>query len=165
MKILVFSDSHSYKNLMNRCIDAVKPDAVIHLGDHYDDTDELVRKYFDIPFHQVRGNCDSGSVPLNAPAVLCYAVGGVRFYMTHGHLHNVKMQADRLIYAAKEAEAQAVLFGQTHSPVCLQLDDGMWIINPGSCNHAGGSACLIETKDGKISVCRIIRQTDLEALT
>ena len=92
MKILVFSDSHSYKNLMNRCIDAVKPDAVIHLGDHYDDTDELVRKYFDIPFHQVRGNCDSGSAPLNAPAVLCYAVGGVRFYMTHGHLHNVKKE-------------------------------------------------------------------------
>ena len=164
MKILVFSDSHSYKNLMGRCIDAIMPDAVIHLGDHYDDTEELVEKYAHIRFHQVRGNCDSVKAPLNAPTILCYTVGGVRFYMTHGHLHNVKMQSDRLRYAAKEAEADAVLFGHTHNPVCVQLEDGLWVINPGACNHAGGSACFIETSEGKISACRIIRQTDLDLL-
>ena len=164
MKILVFSDSHSYINLMRRYIDAIKPDAIIHLGDHYDDTEELVEKYHYIRFHQVRGNCDSVKAPLNAPTILCYPIGGVKFYMTHGHYHNVKMQTDRLLYAAMESGADAVLFGHTHSPVCTQTDSGLWVINPGACNHSGGSACLVETAEGKISACRIIRQTDLDEL-
>ena len=36
MKILVMSDSHSALAFMRRCIEAVEPDALIHLGDHYD---------------------------------------------------------------------------------------------------------------------------------
>ena len=33
LKILVLSDSHSALRFMRQCIDAVKPYAVIHLGD------------------------------------------------------------------------------------------------------------------------------------
>ena len=45
MKILVLSDSHSALRFMHSCMDAVKPDAVIHLGDHYDDGLALKEDY------------------------------------------------------------------------------------------------------------------------
>lgn len=161
MKILVFSDSHSYKGFMEDCIAAIKPESVIHLGDHFDDTQELISRYSHIRFHQVCGNCDRYRAPLNTPTFLCYTIGGVKFYMTHGHLHNVKFQTDRLIYAAKEMEADAVLFGHTHKAVCVREWD-MWVINPGACNHRNGTACYMEIAEGKISACRIIGQADLE---
>ena len=37
MKILVLSDSHAGLSFMRRCIRTVKPDALVHLGDYYDD--------------------------------------------------------------------------------------------------------------------------------
>ena len=43
MKILVLSDSHSVLGLMRRFIEKVKPDAVIHLGDHYEDGTAVIR--------------------------------------------------------------------------------------------------------------------------
>ena len=45
MKILVLSDSHSTLSFMRRCIDAVKPDAMIHLGDHFDDGRAMAEEY------------------------------------------------------------------------------------------------------------------------
>ena len=44
MKILVFSDSHSTLRHMRSYLDALKPDAVIHLGDYYDDAETLRQK-------------------------------------------------------------------------------------------------------------------------
>ena len=41
MKILVLSDSHSALSFMRRAVDAIKPDAIIHLGDHYDDGETI----------------------------------------------------------------------------------------------------------------------------
>ena len=58
MKILVLSDSHSALRFMRSCVDAVKPDAIIHLGDHYDDAQALAEEYPHIPIHAVPGNCD-----------------------------------------------------------------------------------------------------------
>lgn len=37
MKILVLSDSHSALQFMRQCVESVKPDAIIHLGDFFDD--------------------------------------------------------------------------------------------------------------------------------
>ena len=41
MKLLVLSDSHSSLRFMRLCMDKVKPDGVIHLGDYYDDGEVL----------------------------------------------------------------------------------------------------------------------------
>ena len=41
MKILVLSDSHSALSFMRRCIGAVRPDAVVHLGDYYEDAQTM----------------------------------------------------------------------------------------------------------------------------
>lgn len=37
MKILILSDSHSAMSFMRLCVEAVKPDVLIHLGDYADD--------------------------------------------------------------------------------------------------------------------------------
>ncbi len=37
MNILVLSDSHSTLSFMRRCVETVKPDAIVHLGDYFDD--------------------------------------------------------------------------------------------------------------------------------
>ena len=164
MKILVLSDSHSALRFMRSCIESVKPEAVVHLGDHYDDAETLAQEYPHIRFHTVPGNCDRHRCPPNTPQILAYNIGGVMLYMTHGHLHGVKSDTGRLLAAARDADAKAVLFGHTHESVCYQEEDGLWVLNPGSCGYGGGSAGIIETTDGKISACRLIGQADIGAV-
>jgi predicted phosphodiesterase len=87
-------------------------------------------------------------------------VCGVKLFMTHGHIHRVKAGLGALVRDARSIGAQAVLFGHTHVAHC-EYDDGLWIVNPGSCGYYGGSAAVIQVADNKISDCRIIRQSDL----
>jgi len=96
---------------------------------------------------------------------MCYPIGGVKLYMTHGHKHGVKSDTYKLLADARAAEAVAALYGHTHCADCHREDDGLWVLNPGSCGSYGGSAGIMEIEDGKISACRIIRQADLEALS
>ncbi len=161
MKILVMSDSHSAIRYMRLAMNTVKPDAVIHLGDHYDDAAALAEEYHHIPFHQVPGNCDRYRCPPDAPLIMYYSIGGVKFYMTHGHLHGVKSVLIRLLTDARAQNAQAALYGHTHIADCRQ-EDGLWILNPGSCGHADGSVAVIETNDGAIRSCKILRLKDME---
>jgi len=164
MKILVFSDSHGALRCMRRYIEAVKPDHVIHLGDHFDDGSAMAETYPWIRFHLVPGNCDRYRCESWQPEVLCYAVGGVMLFMTHGHKHFVKSDLSRLIADGQLHGADAVLFGHTHQAYCSCETDGMWVLNPGSCGGDGGSAALIEIAEEKISACSILKQADLERL-
>ena len=162
MKILILSDSHSSLSFMRLCIQSVKPNAVIHLGDYFDDGSAMAEEFRHINFYQVPGNCDKYLNIMGAPETLVEKVCGVRLYMTHGHIHRVKSGLWQLVSAAKASGVQAVLFGHTHSPYCQLEEDGMWVVNPGSCGYFGGSAAVMEVADGHITGCRIIRQPDLE---
>ncbi len=164
MRILVLSDSHAGLSFMRRCIQAVKPDALIHLGDYYDDGAVMAEENPHIVCHQVPGNCDRGRMAVYQPEVLCYTIGGVMFYMTHGHRHNVKMGQYSLLREARNMGAQAVLYGHTHVADCRREDDGLWVMNPGACGSFGGSAGLIETENGNITACRLLQQRDLEEI-
>lgn len=161
MRILVLSDSHSTMRYMRLAIDTVKPEAVIHLGDHYDNAETLSEEYRHIRFHMLPGNCDRHRCPPDTPTAFCYCIGGVKFFMTHGHMHGVKTGLSRLLADAREKNAQAVLYGHTHIADCRQGGD-LWIVNPGACNSAEGSVALIETADDAISGCSILRLKDLE---
>ena len=161
MKILVLSDSHSALSFMRRCIESVKPDVVIHLGDYFDDGDAMAQEYGGLLFYQVPGNCDRYRCPPNVQEIQLVTLGGVRFYLTHGHRHRVKQDTYALLSDARKSRADAVLYGHTHVPNCYRDTDGLWILNPGSCGYFGGSAGLIETRDGKIAACRILREADL----
>ena len=91
MKILVLSDSHSAMRFMRTCVDTIKPQAIVHLGDHYDDGEVLKEEYPHLRIYQVPGNCDKYRVPGFVPEILIQPVFGVNMYMTHGHKHGVKM--------------------------------------------------------------------------
>lgn len=162
MTILVLSDSHSALSFMRQCVEKIRPQAVIHLGDYYEDAECLKENYPHIPFHIVPGNCDRYRCPIHARELLCYDVGGVRMLMTHGHNQRVKQGLGGLLAEAHRCSAKVALYGHTHQADCHQEEDGLWVLNPGTCGHFGGSAGAIETDGEKIIACRIIRQADLE---
>lgn len=164
MKLLVLSDSHAALSFMRRCIDGVQPDAVIHLGDHYDDGAAMAEEYSRIPFYQVPGNCDAHRCFIPDPETRLEILGGVRILMTHGHRHHVKQTLLRLLADARASRAALVLFGHTHSPYCQREEDGLWVLNPGSCGYFGGSAGLVEIRGGEVMQCRLLREEDINVL-
>ena len=164
MEILVLSDSHAALSFMRRCIDAVNPDAIVHLGDHYDDGEAMKEEYSGIPLYQVPGNCDRYRCAPGIPEIIICRIGGVDFYMTHGHRHNVKAYLGMLLRDAREAGVSAVLYGHTHVPDCHQEPDGLWVLNPGSCGYFGGSAGLVTCKDGRIESCRLLREEEISLM-
>lgn len=147
---------------MRLCVETIKPQAIVHLGDHYDDGETLKELYPHIPLHQVPGNCDRYRCPPWVQHRLCYDVCGVRLFMTHGHKHGVKTNTAMLIAEARAMHAQAVLYGHTHVAECYQTEEGMWVLNPGSSGYGGGSAGLIEIEDTTITACRLLRPEDME---
>ena len=162
MKILVLSDSHSALSFMRRCMNAVKPDVVIHLGDHFDDGESLREEFSGIPFYQVPGNCDRYRCHPDQPEILIPRIGGVDFYMTHGHRHSVKAYLGALLRDARACKVSAALYGHTHVADCHREEDGLWVLNPGSCGYYGGTAGLITVSDGNIRECRILKDEDLD---
>ena len=164
MNILVLSDSHAGISFMKYAVDRVKPDAIIHLGDYFDDGVALSELYPYIQIHQVPGNCDKYRLWGIHPETLCYQACGVKLFMTHGHNHHVKSSLYRLLQDAAASGAQAVLFGHTHAALCYQEDNGLWVLNPGPCGSYSGSVGLIQVVDNNIASCRTLRQEDLEGL-
>ena len=162
MKILVLSDSHSSMRFMYRCVDRLKPNMVVHLGDYYDDGETLAQVYPNLTVHQVAGNCDRYRAPVGAREMLCYKLGGVMTYMTHGHLFHVKLGIGALTAEARRYGAQAVLYGHTHIPDCHQETDGLWVLNPGSAGS--GTAGILETDGQAITACYLLTETDLEGM-
>lgn len=162
MKILILSDSHSSLRFMHQCINAVAPDCIMHLGDYYDDAVAISDEYPGIPLIHVPGNCDAYRAPIKAPKILTPVIEGVQFYLSHGHLHNVKMGEYEFIRSAIAIHAQVALYGHTHIPECHCEPNGLWVMNPGSCGYSGGSAGFVEVNDGKILKCQLIFPNDLE---
>lgn len=155
MKILVMSDSHSGLSFMRNAIKAVKPDMLIHLGDHYGDAETISFENPHIPMCQVPGNCDAYSC-FGKPELMCLTIGGVMTFMTHGHKYGVKGSLARLLFAAREYGAQLVLYGHTHVADCHREEDGVWVVNPGSCGSYSGSVAVVEIADGQVCDCRIL---------
>lgn len=162
MKILVMSDSHGTVAYARRAVELLRPDAMVHLGDHYADAQALAEAYPRIPLYCVPGNCDANRCPPEARSWLCCDVGGVRLFMAHGHEQWVKFTTARLEKQAASMNAQAALYGHTHLPDRKQ-GDRMWIFNPGACGSREGTVGLIVTDGGKILDCRHIALNSLLA--
>lgn len=162
-RILVLSDSHSGTSFMRWCVDTVKPDAIVHLGDYFDDGRLIHDDYRHIPMYQVAGNCDRCRTPPFVREILIEKVCGVDLYMTHGHKHRVKSMMGLLMADARKAKVQAVLYGHTHIADCRK-DGELWVLNPGASGSWGGSAGIIEVEEGRIQNCRLYRYGDQEEL-
>ena len=153
MKAAVFSDTHRNTRHMLETVRRIRPDIVIHLGDHDCDTEDLRLEFPDIALYTVCGNCDFVST---APETDIVPIGPVKAFITHGHLYNVKyIGADRLAYAAMEQGAQIAMFGHTHVPMQQQIGDVL-VINPGTAGKGRPSTwALVEVTDNGQILCSI----------
>ena len=146
MKILVFSDSHRSRAGMLDAIDAHAPDQVIHLQE---DAQELTYVYPRLPVCMVPGNCDGWTMdPLKKQITLA----GKKILLSHGHLWGVKRGYEAAVADARATGADILLFGHTHKALCQRLEDGLWMMNPGTSRTTFG---LILIEDGAIQ-CSIL---------
>ncbi len=148
MRILVISDTHGDLHALRRAVNA-QPTAeiIVHCGDGDEQVQFLKDNYKNKMIVGVRGNCDWNSW---LPSVETINVLGKKIFVTHGHLYNAKLGLYQLIYAAREQEADILLFGHTHQAMTY-YEDGLYMMNPGSCNGYMASYGYIDiTEKGDI---------------
>ena len=134
MRILVVSDVHGNSRALCQAIES-QPTArtVLFLGDGLRQAEDAAQRYPDRTFYMVPGNCDLAAT---GPFTRQEVFGGKRFFFTHGHKFNVKYGLYTIDLAAREAKADIVLFGHTHTPY-QEYADGLYLFNPGSLGHGG----------------------------
>lgn len=159
MQILVVSDTHGDYVTFDKLIRSKpKAEIVIFCGDGHSDFEEVKRNYPEKMFIGVKGNCD-WSCPL--PNLELRTIEGKKFYITHGHIENVKYGLGALKRRAMEEKADIVLYGHTHVANIEheaynyyeadgEKDRGMWIMNPGSLRRFECSYGLIDIQNGQV---------------
>lgn len=146
MKLLVFSDSHRALSGMRQAVEAQQPDYVLHLGDMERDAEALAGEYPQLPVARVPGNCDGWFA--TGPLQKLVTYGGKKVLMSHGHIWGVKSGYSSAIAAGRSSKADLLLFGHTHVPYCQRLEDGMWVMNPGSIRDSGSFGVVTIEGDG-----------------
>lgn len=123
-KVLILSDSHGLTDELAAIKEKFDLKYSIHCGDSELGMDAPEME----DFYKVAGNCDFDA---RYPEDHKIEIGGLTFYITHGHLHNVKSNLNRLSYHAEEAGANVICFGHTHVAGAEKIGDQLFI-NPGS---------------------------------
>ena len=77
-------------------------------------------------------------------------LGGKRIFALHGHTRQVKYGLQMLAEAAKEKQADLVLYGHTHMPK-VDYIDGIYYLCPGSIRQ--GSYGLADITDSGEIAC------------
>ncbi|SFK00344.1 MULTISPECIES: metallophosphoesterase [unclassified Bacillus (in: firmicutes)] len=159
MKALIVSDSHGSVKELKQLKEQYEGnvDVMIHCGDS-----ELTSQHVELEgFHVVKGNCDFA---FGFPNDIITEVQHTRFLVTHGHLYNIKMTLQTLLYRAKEAEANVVCFGHSHI-LGAEIIDDILFINPGSIllprSRREKTFAVLEIQEGQID----IRFLTLEGVT
>ena len=152
-KLLVFSDSHgdvsAVKAVFAWAVDHLPPKdsicTVAFCGDGLADLQQAADATgFYSDWKLVGGNNDY-SFSLASSTVFDFA--DHRFFMCHGHRHNIYSNFHTLAAAGRASEADIVLFGHAHVPV-KYTEDGILIVNPGSISRprskVGATFAVIE---------------------
>ena len=154
MRYLILSDTHGNVRDASRVIEHWSQfiDGVWHLGDNARDLIFLEREYFpslQLTFCGINGNCD---MPSSIPYKRLFDLEGRRVLMCHGHLYHVGSGLGYIQQKAFDMQANVVLFGHTHIPLCRE-EKGILFLNPGSLTSPrGGSAksyALLEIENGR----------------
>ncbi len=135
MRILVISDSHRDSGAIEKAVLA-QPEAkdIFFLGDLTADIENIKDTFPDRTIHAVCGNCDFFS---DYPTCDIANIGGRKIFYTHGHNLCVKYTTSILLDKAKEEGCDIALYGHTHISSIL-YEDGVYMVNPGSCAQARG---------------------------
>jgi len=133
MKILVVSDSHGNKEILNELASRYlnKVDHFVHCGDSELSSDDLIWGIMST----VRGNCD---YDYQFPEALRFQAGNLNVLVVHGHHHSVRSSVAGLKREAEQAGAVLVFYGHTHI-VKAEQEDGIIFINPGSISQPRGT--------------------------
>lgn len=140
IKLIVFSDTHGSTYGMREVI-AMHPnaDCYLHLGDGSAEFEALCQS-MGLPHLGVKGNCDYAC---DQPLDRVVSFGEFQFYMTHGHICQVKFSDALLKMRGREAGADVILFGHTHIPRIDYFggeDEShpYYLMNPGSLGNSYG---------------------------
>lgn len=129
-KVLILSDSHGLTKELTMIKERHQLEHMIHCGDS-----ELS---FDAPelkdFLVVKGNCDADD---RFGEDLLMNIGGLTFFITHGHLYNVRPNLLNLAYKAEEVKADIICYGHTHIAHAEKAANQLFI-NPGSIHFPRG---------------------------
>jgi hypothetical protein len=126
MKVVVFSDVHGVKMVVDKIVE-LNPDAdyILSLGDS-----ELQEDY--LRTHDII--CVRGNYPRD-PGFLYdsnITIEGKKIFFTHGHKYKVGRSIVKLVKLAINKEYDIVLYGHTHI-AALDVENGITFANPGSC--------------------------------
>lgn len=149
MKIAVISDSHYEASSINEVKKYLNDvDIIFHCGDGAPDT-KLLEGDFNGEIYAVKGNCDISN---EYPSERIVEVMGIKIFITHGNMYNVKNEYNTIFYKGKEVGADIVLFGHSHKAL-INKYDGLIIMNPGSVTFPYGidkrTMGFIEISDGR----------------
>lgn len=141
MKIIVLSDVHGDRARARQVLmSQSKAEVVIFCGDGQWDVEQLKSEFPEKAFYMVRGNCDWGS---SLPLQDVINLEGVKIFFTHGHTYQVKMTEYDVKSAANSCGATVLLYGHTHNAVNY-YEEGLYVMNPGSCSGYGASYGIVE---------------------
>lgn len=141
MKVLVFSDSHGRKELVDRML-SKEPDCkeVIFLGDGLSDVEWAKEFYPEKRFTVVKGNND-WSYNISTEAYRYF--DGVTVFATHGDKIDVRTTLFYLYKKAASVNASLALYGHTHvAKSVTEATSGVTAVNPGAL--CDGKYCVIE---------------------
>ena len=151
IRALILSDIHGETTTLRWLLEEVWKqvgpiDAYICLGDgvrDFDNAEAFIHQRDEhATMYAVRGNCDFTAAH---PDRLVIHLGGLKIYLTHGHIHRVKSGLDYLLSAAREAGADIALYGHTHWANVEYTTP--WMINPGAAEN--DCCALLEIENGK----------------
>ena len=127
MRIGIVSDTHRMEKFMNKAIPHLKEcDLIIHAGDNFLDS-KYIHKMTNTDTIAVKGNCDFEDVEDE----IAFEVEGKTIFVCHGDKYGVKYGIEQLEQRAKSIGADIVIFGHTHIPLCIEIDNIIYL-NPGS---------------------------------
>ncbi len=158
MKVGILSDTHGSYKQAAKSLMLHNVDVIIHLGDFSDDgrdIGEITQK----PIYFVRGNNDY--VATDEPSELFINIGGIDFFITHGHKYNVYSGLTNLKFRAITAGAQVALFGHTHV-YFKEISENILFLNPGSPSYPrfGDKKGYVIFDTNNLKTKRIIMEED-----
>ena len=126
-KLIILSDTHGNTSVIDKILKSNNYDIAIHAGDYECDVNYMI-KNFD---YFVKGNCDVS----NQKSELFFELENKKFNLQHGHLLGTYEDLDDNIYMSdiiNKLNVDIIIHGHTHITKITKLDNGKYIVNPGS---------------------------------
>lgn len=149
MKVLVFSDSHGRRELLDRML-SNEPGCkeVIFLGDGMREVEWVEDFYPEKHFTLVRGNND-WSYNISGEAYKHFE--GVTVFACHGDCYGVRTSLSQVYKKASSVGALLAFYGHTHvAKTTVDALSGVTAVNPGAL--CDGKYCVAEFKNGSFTI-------------